>query len=183
LAKSPKKAADSKTLGAVRMTISGSYAEMKKIKDEAAARNMPNARYIHEAVANYAKDGTPASILSDEKKGQKEQDQVNHTLLWEIENLLIKHTSKERNKASPELDLESGHIETRLDQLQQSIDVLSKAIGRELPRRDNEAENPRSVFSLPALEAMLVAAEMLIDLSQTSKSETSLDKAMKRTIK
>ena len=145
-----------KAPGSLRMTISGTATEMARIKDVAAAHKMHVTRLIHDAVADYEKNSATDSAPSDPVDSQNPKGGG------------TKATAKEHDD-----------VPKQLDEIHQMLKSLSKAVKRELPRRDNLPDQPPPIYSLPSLEAVQMVCALLNNLVETGKFEIDIGQAMK----
>ena len=149
------------------MAISGTDAEMKRIKAVVAAHDMPVARLIHAAVAHYDKnsatDSAPFDALSSDP-------------LDEIKALLSKIVDSQNPKGGGTKVTAKGldGVPKQLDEIHQMFKALSQAVNRELPDRGNLLDQPSSIYSLPSFEAVQMVCALLHNLVETGKFEVKM---------
>ena len=171
MAKPPSK----KAPGSLRMAISGTAAEMAKIKAVAAARKMQVTRLIHDAVTYYdenkptdsAPDSAPFDVLSPDP-------------FDEIKALLYKVIDNQNQKGGGTKATAKGldGVPKQLDELHKILKSLSQAVKRELPRRGNLLD--QSIYSIPALEAVQIVTALVHNILETGKFEVDIGQAMKK---
>ncbi len=161
-----------KAPGSLRMTISGTVAEMARIKAVAADRDKAASRLIHDAVADYAdKSDTTESALS----------YVHGDDIDEIKSLLSEIIARQAQAGIDAKSIREGGVPKQLDEVLQILTTLSQAVHRELPERGKLLDQP-PIYSLPALEAVQMVCALLYNLVETGKFEVNMGEAMKKTV-